>query len=215
MQKSRVQFSLGAFKFRCGLMARYPPVKWMSAGSSPATGAASVAEISPSARMTHGRASQSAMAAASKAVEHTGALRVRLSLLPLRGAVARPARRNGPVAQRRRHLSYKQGIDGSSPSRTTASRHQSAWRGRCLQNILSEFESRWCLFNQVEPTAHRSSREWTPPCHGGDHRFESGMGRCWGVGGRTLHALPLRAERLAASAPRRPRRRPKHDGLRV
>ncbi len=26
-------------------------------------------------------------------------------------------------------------------------------------------------------TAHRSSLEWTLPCHGGDHRFESGMGR--------------------------------------
>ena len=25
--------------------------------------------------------------------------------------------------------------------------------------------------------AHRSSMEWTLPCHGGDHRFESGMGR--------------------------------------
>ena len=25
--------------------------------------------------------------------------------------------------------------------------------------------------------AHRSSMEWTPPCHGGDHRFKSGMGR--------------------------------------
>lgn len=25
---------------------------------------------------------------------------------------------------------------------------------------------------------HRSSLEWTPPCHGGDRRFESGMGRC-------------------------------------
>ena len=24
---------------------------------------------------------------------------------------------------------------------------------------------------------HRSSLEWTPPCHGGDRRFESGMGR--------------------------------------
>ena len=25
--------------------------------------------------------------------------------------------------------------------------------------------------------AHWSSLEWTPPCHGGDHRFKSGMGR--------------------------------------
>ena len=25
-------------------------------------------------------------------------------------------------------------------------RHQSVWSGRCLQNILSEFESRWCLW---------------------------------------------------------------------
>ena len=30
---------------------------------------------------------------------------------------------------------------------------------------------------QRHNTAHRSSLEWTPPCHGGDHRFESGMGR--------------------------------------
>ena len=56
-----------------------------------------------------------------------------------------------------------------------AERHQSVWRGRCLQNILSEFESRWCLCNNN--SAHRSSLEWTPPCHGGDHRFKSGMGR--------------------------------------
>ena len=26
-------------------------------------------------------------------------------------------------------------------------------------------------------TAHQSSLEWTLPCHGGDHRFKSGMGR--------------------------------------
>ncbi len=59
---------------------------------------------------------------------------------------------HSPVAERRRHLSYKQGIDGSNPSRTTYSfkQHQSVWRGGCLQNILSEFESRWCLCKELQ-----------------------------------------------------------------
>ena len=66
----------------------------------------------------------------------------------------------------------------SARSRSESQRwHQPVWRGRCLQNILSEFESRWCLSNEDNDTAHRSSLEWTPPCHGGDHRFKSGMGR--------------------------------------
>ena len=40
-------------------------------------------------------------------------------------------------------------------------RHQSVWRGRCLQNILSEFESRWCLSASSFSTAlegHRTKR---------------------------------------------------------
>ena len=45
--------------FRCGQTVRQPPVKRMSAGSIPATGA-----------YEYGRASQLVMAAASKAAEH-------------------------------------------------------------------------------------------------------------------------------------------------
>jgi hypothetical protein len=49
-----------------------------------------------------------------------------------------------------------------------------------------EFDSQRHLFRPGTPLdppclgwllAHRSSLEWTLPCHGRDHRFESGMGR--------------------------------------
>ena len=46
--------------------------------------------------------------------------------------------------------------------------------GTCLTNRGSTVRIRPGLLNN---TAHRSSLEWTPPCHGGDHRFKSGMGR--------------------------------------
>ena len=74
-------------------------------------------------------------------------------------------------------------------------------RGARLPIWSGEFDSRRALFLNSECgitikkspiphsafgiPAHRSSLEWTPLCQGGDHRFESGMGRfCnaeWGM----------------------------------
>ena len=48
----------------------------------------------------------------------------------------------------------------------------------CLSSILNGISSYNLKPKHLQPSlAHRSSLEWTLPCRGGDHRFESGMGR--------------------------------------
>ncbi len=47
-------------------------------------------------------------------------------------------------------LTYRGSTVRIRPGLLFIHRHQSAWRGRCLQNILSEFESRWCLCKELQ-----------------------------------------------------------------
>ena len=49
----------------------------------------------------------------------------------------------------------------------------------CLSSILNGISS-YSLKGYSLTLAHRSSLEWTLPCHGRDHRFKSGMGRLLG-----------------------------------
>ena len=110
-----------------------------------------------------------------------------------------------------RQLPVKESIEGSSPSagaffqQGRASQFGDGSRlesGRAL-TLPCEFDSRSfrlklrvmaeCLASNQRTTGsipsartprllvQRSSLEWTPPCHGGDHRFKSGMGRLHGV----------------------------------
>ena len=47
-----------------------------------------------------------------------------------------------------------------------------------LSSILNGISSYSLQSKNLQPNlAHWSSLEWTLPCHGGDHRFKSGMGR--------------------------------------
>ena len=85
------------------------------------------------------------------------------------------------VADWQMRRSYKADEAGSIPVSTTnnqtkTTQHQTVWRGRCLQNILDEFESRWCfLFNQLVVPAlaefcsiHVSGEALAAGIHGGD-----------------------------------------------
>ncbi len=56
-----------------------------------------------------------------------------------------------------------------------------------LSSILNGISSYRLQSRNLQPTsAHRSSQEWTLPCHGGDHRFKS----VW-VAGKALRSKQL------------------------